>query len=70
MRKLLFAAAVLLLSLGIDASWTLGEAGQPCTIACEYAPEVKCYSQNGSCGYYYGAYDYIICDGEWTRCPL
>jgi hypothetical protein len=69
-KKLLFTASVLLLSLGLDASWTLGEAGQPCTIACEYAPEVKCHSQRGNCQYYYGAYDYIICDGESTRCPL
>jgi hypothetical protein len=69
-KKLLFTLPVLLLSLGVDASWKIGEAGQSCTIACEYAPEVECSSRNGDCQYYYGAYDYILCDGFAIRCPL
>lgn len=69
-KRLFFSISVLLVSLGLDASWTLGEAGQPCKIACEYAPEVECSSHNGSCEYYWGAYDYIICDGIPIQCPL
>ena len=69
-KKLLFTLTVLLLSLGVDASWKIGEAGQSCRIACEADPTVHCSSQSGDCQYYYGAYDYILCNGSAIRCPL
>jgi hypothetical protein len=67
-NKLLFTLAVLLLSLGIDASWKIGEAS--CRIACDSNPTVSCSSRSGDCQYYYGAYDYIVCDGVPIQCPL
>lgn len=69
-KKLLFTVPALLLSLGVDASWKIGEAGQSCRIACESDPTVRCSSQSGDCQYYYGAYDYILCDGFAIQCPL
>lgn len=68
--KLFFTLSVLLVSLGVDASWKIGEAGQSCGIACEADPAVQCSSRSGGCRHYYGAYDYILCDGIPIRCPL
>ena len=70
MRKKLLFSSALLLTLALDPSLPIGEAAQHCTIACATAPSVKCTSRQGDCQYYYGAYDYIICDGNATQCPL
>jgi hypothetical protein len=63
--KLIFSVFMLLLALGLRA-----EGKQGCTIACESDPTVTCSSAVGDCSFYYGAYDYLVCDGSWTRCPL
>jgi len=57
----------LALILGLQA---LSAEARKCTIACETDPSIKCSSQTGDCQFYYGAYDYIVCDGTATQCPL
>jgi hypothetical protein len=66
-KKMLFPAFLLALALTLPAP---GKAGQPCTIRCPSAPTVRCSSAAGDCQIAYGAYDYIICDGIATQCPL
>jgi hypothetical protein len=68
--KLTFSALVLLLACGLDALPATAGAGQRCRIACETDPQISCSSEVGDCRFYYGAYDYIVCDGFATQCPL
>jgi hypothetical protein len=69
LRKLVFSALLLLLALALDAS-SAAAAKKPCTISCASDPTVTCSSATGSCSFVFGAYDYIVCDGVATRCPL
>ncbi|HYG65778.1 MAG TPA: hypothetical protein VEL74_24560 [Thermoanaerobaculia bacterium] len=69
MKRLVFSALLLLLALGLGMA--PDAAAKPgCTIACESDPTITCTSTVGDCSYYYGAYDYIVCNGWATRCPL
>ena len=66
-KKMLFSALLLVLALALPAA---GKAGQHCTVHCPDAPTVRCSSEAGDCQVLYGAYDYIVCDGTATQCPL
>ncbi|HVR99912.1 MAG TPA: hypothetical protein VMW27_25025 [Thermoanaerobaculia bacterium] len=67
MKRLVFSALLLSLTLGVVPE---AAAKPPCTIACPSDPSITCSSTSGMCSFYYGAYDYIVCDGVATRCPL
>jgi hypothetical protein len=67
LKKMLFSAFLLVLALALPAS---GKAGQRCTIHCPSDATVRCSSAMGDCQLSYGAYDYIVCDGIATQCPL
>jgi hypothetical protein len=69
MKKLTFSVFLLLLAFGLGAVPDVA-AKQSCTIACATDPTIQCSSTKGNCSFYYGAYDYIVCDGVATRCPL
>lgn len=68
-KKLLFSVLALAFALQLQTS-SRAEAAGRCTIACASNHNVRCSSASGDCVYYYGAYDYIICDGNATQCPL
>ncbi|HEX9942649.1 MAG TPA: hypothetical protein VGG03_11565 [Thermoanaerobaculia bacterium] len=69
MRCKFFPIFILTLILELQA---LSAQAKPkhCTIACETDPAITCTSRAGDCQFYYGAYDYIVCDGIATQCPL
>jgi len=66
-KKMLFSTFLLVLALTLPAP---GKAAQRCTIHCPDAPTVRCSSEAGDCQISFGAYDYIVCDGVATQCPL
>ena len=68
MKKLVFSALLLLLALFSAVPEVAARKG--CTIACDTDPSITCSSAVGDCSFYYGAYDYIVCDGQAIRCPL
>jgi hypothetical protein len=68
MRNKLFLSTILPLILLLQMA-SRAEAKR-CTISCESDRSVKCSSKADDCVYSYGAYDYIICDGVATQCPL
>ena len=69
MKRLVFTALLLFLALGVGVV-PEAAAKRSCTIACPSDPSITCSSAAGMCSFYYGAYDYIVCDGVATQCPL